>query len=312
MKRPIILGVVGDSASGKTTISKGIAQIVGADRVTVICTDNYHRYDRKQRKEKNISALHPDCNYIDIMEQDITHLKEGNNILSPVYNHNTGEFDAPCFIEPTEFVIIEGLLGFSSHSLRDLFDVKVYLDPPEDLRVNWKVNRDTSKRGYKKDEVIAALKRREEISEKFIRIQKQWSDIIVQFYPKIKEEKSSQLNVKIFLKSSLAHPDLNEVVSKDLTKNPTIQLEVKRLYDRLTEILDISDHVEGDQVREIKEILTQYLPELEKLSISELGIFAKGSERKHSDTLAIAQMLIVYQLLITEKILKARSKEITQ
>ncbi|MGL4620237.1 MAG: zeta toxin family protein, partial [Chroococcidiopsis sp.] len=49
--RPIVLGIVGDSAAGKTTLTKGIAQVLGEENVTVICTDDYHRYDRVQRKE---------------------------------------------------------------------------------------------------------------------------------------------------------------------------------------------------------------------------------------------------------------------
>ncbi|MEO1592819.1 MAG: phosphoribulokinase, partial [Cyanobacteria bacterium J06632_22] len=61
--RPIILGIVGDSAAGKTTLTRGIAQVLGEDQVTAICTDDYHRYNRQQRKEMGISALHPDCSY---------------------------------------------------------------------------------------------------------------------------------------------------------------------------------------------------------------------------------------------------------
>jgi len=307
--RPIMLGIVGDSATGKTTISKGIAQIVGEERVTVICTDNYHRYDRQQRKEKNISALHPDCNYINIMEQHINQLKRGNSILSPIYNHSTGTFDAPVYIEPTDFIIIEGLLGFHSHYLRDQFDVKVFLDPPEDLRVTWKVNRDTTKRGYTRDEVIASLNKREKVSNDFIRVQKKWSDIIVQFYPKDNPNSQSQLNVKLLLRSTLAHPDLNEVVRKNGQSKPSIRIDVGRYHNRLTEFLDVANYVETKQVKLIKDILTQYIPELEALSSEEIGMYSKGSTRAHSDTLAIAQMLIVYQLLETQKILQTRLKE---
>ena len=66
MARPIILGVVGDSAAGKTTISRGLVEILGDENVTHIGTDDYHRYDRVQRAELEITPLHPDCNYIDI------------------------------------------------------------------------------------------------------------------------------------------------------------------------------------------------------------------------------------------------------
>ena len=65
--RPIILGVVGDSATGKTTLSAGVAKILGEERCTVICTDDYHAFDREERKKNGISALDPKGNYIDIL-----------------------------------------------------------------------------------------------------------------------------------------------------------------------------------------------------------------------------------------------------
>ncbi|MGL5877261.1 MAG: phosphoribulokinase, partial [Xenococcaceae cyanobacterium] len=86
--RPIILGIVGDSAAGKTTLTQGIAQILGTEDVTIICTDDYHRYDRKQRSELGISALHPDCNYLDIIQQHLALLRTGQPILKPIYNHS--------------------------------------------------------------------------------------------------------------------------------------------------------------------------------------------------------------------------------
>ncbi len=105
--RPIILGIVGDSAAGKTTLTKGIAQILGEENVTVICTDDYHRYDRRQRAELGITALHPDCNYLDIMEQHLSLLQAGQPILKPVYSHKTGTFEPPQYIKPNKFLVVE-------------------------------------------------------------------------------------------------------------------------------------------------------------------------------------------------------------
>lgn len=61
-KRPIILGIVGDSAAGKTTTTSGLVKLLGPHRVTHICTDDYHKYDRRERAALGITALHPDCN----------------------------------------------------------------------------------------------------------------------------------------------------------------------------------------------------------------------------------------------------------
>ena len=69
--RPIMLGIVGDSAAGKTTITDGLVRALGAERVSVICTDDYHRYDRAQRAERGITPLHPARNYLDILAQHL-------------------------------------------------------------------------------------------------------------------------------------------------------------------------------------------------------------------------------------------------
>jgi len=67
MARPIILGVVGDSATGKTTLTKGLVEILGTENVTHIGLDDYHCYDREERKEHAITPLNPECNYMDII-----------------------------------------------------------------------------------------------------------------------------------------------------------------------------------------------------------------------------------------------------
>jgi len=146
MARPIILGIVGDSAAGKTTISKGLVEILGEDNVTHIGTDDYHRFDRQERKELGITPLHPECNFIDIMGQHIRHVRDGEPILKPVYKHDDGTFGRPEYVVPKRFAVIEGLLGYHTHELCDAHDVRVFLAPPEELRREWKIRRDTSKR----------------------------------------------------------------------------------------------------------------------------------------------------------------------
>ena len=108
--RPVILGVVGDSAAGKTTITRGLVRALGEDNVSHICTDDYHRYDRRQRGELGMTPLHPDCNYMQIMEQHLQLLAMGEPVLKPVYDHSTGLLTRPRLVEPREVVIAEGLL----------------------------------------------------------------------------------------------------------------------------------------------------------------------------------------------------------
>ncbi|MEM9979005.1 MAG: phosphoribulokinase [Cyanobacteria bacterium P01_D01_bin.2] len=301
--RPIILGIVGDSAAGKTTLTRGIAQVLGEHDVTIICTDDYHRYDRQQRKEMGISALHPDCNYVDIIEQHLGLLRRGQPILKPIYNHTTGEFDAPEYIEPKRFVIVEGLLGYSSKIARDAYDVKVYLAPPEDLRTKWKIKRDTRKRGYDEAQVLAALRQREPDSEAFIRPQRKWSDVVVTFYPpNIPDEAANDLllNVNLILRPTIPHPDFTDMLDDDLGK--AIRLGLERDMGKPVDVLSIDGHATPDQVQKLERILCTEVPYLGQFCSlegnQEVGkIVGTTGEILQSYPLALTQLLITYHML---------------
>ncbi|EKV03492.1 uridine kinase [Leptolyngbya sp. PCC 7375] len=303
-ERPIILGIVGDSAAGKTTLTRGIAQVLGEHDVTTICTDDYHRYDRKQRKEMGISALHPDCNYVDIIEQHLELLRQGRPILKPIYNHTTGEFDAPEYIEPRKFVIVEGLLGYSSKIARDAYDVKVYLAPPEDLRTKWKIKRDTRKRGYDEAAVLAALAAREPDSEAFIRPQRKWADVIVTFYPPDAPEDQANdllLNVNLVLRPTIPHPDFTDILDSDLGK--AIRLGLERDMGKPVDVLSIDGHATPDQVQQLERILCSDVPYLGQFCSlegnQEVGkIVGTTGETLQSYPLALTQLLITYHMLM--------------
>ncbi len=303
--RPIILGIVGDSAAGKTTLTRGIAKVLGEDEVTVICTDDYHRYDRKQRAEMGISALHPDCNYLDIIQQHLALLRRGQAILKPIYNHHSGEFDAPEYIQPKKFVIVEGLLGYSTRAARDCYDVKVYLAPPEDLRAFWKVKRDTRKRGYTEEQVMEQMRKREYDSEHFIRPQRQWSDIIVSFCPP--EEEASQnellLDARLILRPTISQPDLSEILeSSENQQKAAVRLGLIRDMGQPADLLEIDGHATAAQVQALERMLCNEVSHLGQFCSlngnEDIGkVVGTTGETLQSFPLAITQLLITYHML---------------
>ena len=308
--RPILLGIVGDSAAGKTTLTKGIAQVLGEDNVTVICTDDYHRYDRQQRAEMGISALHPDCNYLDIIQQHLGLLRTGQPILKPIYNHHTGMFDPPEYIEPRRFVIVEGLLGYSTRIARDSFDVKAYLAPPEELRGQWKIKRDTRKRGYTEEQVMAQLRQREPDSEQFIRPQRQWSDIVVTFYPAEDNQGDTDLllNVRLVLRPTIPHPDFTGILAPERSHlSSAIRLELDRDMGKPVDVLELDGHATSEQVRELEKILCQDAPYLGQFCSlegnTEIGkLVGTTGETLQSYPLALTQLLITYHMLKAAKV----------
>jgi phosphoribulokinase len=299
-----MLGIVGDSAAGKTTLTKGIAQVLGEENVTVICTDDYHKYDRQQRKDLGISALHPDCNYLDIIQQHLSLLRSGQPILKPIYSHSHGVFLAPEYIKPAQFVIVEGLLGFATRGSRDCFDVKVYLAPPEELRYNWKIKRDTMKRGYSEAEVLEQLKQRESDSEAYIRPQRGGSDIIVSFYPPDAATDSTHLNVRLVLRPTIPHPELPPIISSD--PQSAIRLGLDRDMGKPVDVLEVDGNATKEQVTTLERLLCEDVPDLGAFCSlegdSQVGkLIGTTGEVLQSYPLAVTQLLIAHHVLKAAK-----------
>ena len=300
-RKTIMLGVCGDSAAGKTTFTQGIVDALGPDQVTAICSDDYHRFNRQQRREMGISALDPACNYMDIMAQHFRLLREGQPILKPIYNHSTGDFDPPEYIRPTKYVIVEGLLPFHSRQMRLCFDVKVYLDPPEDLRRAWKIKRDTAKRGYTREQVLASLARRTDVTTRFIHPQRRWADVIVRFYQPEGGTvvANSHLNARLTLLPTIPHPDLAEVlVHSGNGARPALRLELGRYEGKPADFLEIDGDVTAVKARELETVLQEHLPATSQLDIDRLGCYLDGLEKRRSYPLALAQHLVAYHLVL--------------
>ena len=237
---PIILGVVGDSAAGKTTISAGLAQILGPERVVVICTDDYHRYSREERAKNGISALDPRANY----------------------------------------------------------DVKIYLDPAEDLRRTWKIQRDTAKRGYTVEEVLKSLEKRKFDSVNFIQPQRTFADMVVSFYrPEGRSEESgAHLNARHILRPTLPHPDLTPILEAGSKKG--LRLELARDIDgKPVDVLEISGDIDDKRAQSMEDLIWSLIPEAQHLR-QNVGHYIDDKNRPAmSHPLALSQLLITYHMV---------------
>ena len=180
---PVLIGVVGDSGSGKTTLSSCIAHAVGTERATLICLDDYHRYDRTERERRGITALDPECNRLDLVAEHLAALRAGSAITKPVYDHHDGTFGPDEVVEPREIIVVRGLLGLHTEALTRCFDLSVFLDPDPDLRVRWKVERDCAKRGYSRGEVLEQIAQRRPDADRFIAPQRHRADLVIRFAP---------------------------------------------------------------------------------------------------------------------------------
>ncbi len=290
MPRPVMLGIVGDSGSGKTTITRGIVRLLGEDHVSAFCTDDYHRYDRKQRAERGVTPLHPECNYLDIIGQHLRLLRDNHAILKPTYRHQDGTFGPPVYLQPARFVITEGLLAFANQAMREMFDVRVFLDPPEDLRRQWKVQRDCSRRGYTTDQVLAELDRREPDSEAFIRPQRHHADVVVSFQPSTGGDQD-HLDARLTLRNTLPQPNVSEVIA-DAEEDGLILVERPGEQE-----LHVPGLIRPARAQEIEEAIWERMHFARHLRQQRLGEFTIGTELHRSDSLALIQLLILYHVV---------------
>ena len=292
-QRPVMLAIAGDSAAGKTTITAGLVRALGEDQCTAVCVDDYHRYDREERKGLPFTALHPDCNHVDIMEQQLQLLASGHPILKPVYDHHTGRLVRPEYIEPRRFVIVEGLLPLHTKLAAACFDVTVYLNPPEEIRREWKIKRDTGQRGYTREQVLAELDRREQESEAFIRPQRRRADIVVRFAPvdQRHDPPGTPLSAELLLRPTISHPDLTGVLAGG---GQSMHLKLTRDEDgRPVDALHVHGYAPREDSRVLEKAIWAGFGEGADLP----GTLGELDGGRRSEPLAITQLLLLYHMI---------------
>jgi phosphoribulokinase len=297
--RPLLLALAGDSASGKSTLSRGIEFILGVGRVARVCTDDYHRFDRAGRAELGVTPLAPEANRMDVMAEHLHALAGGVSVTKPTYDHHTGTFGAEERVEPGEIVIVEGLLPLADRLVRDEIDVAVFLEPDEELRHRWKLERDVFERGYSPKEVVEELKRREADAALFIRPQRDYADVIVTFHRREEAEADEELSARLMVRPTLPFPALREVLGSFRAR----AVEPVRWSTRTDRrgpmsVLEIDGNCPSDLGGELEEALWSTLHPDERLQRDRIGVVrlpGKGEER--SESLALAQLLIVTHLV---------------
>jgi phosphoribulokinase len=182
-ERVVLIGVAGDSGCGKSTFLRRLTDLFGEEFMTVICLDDYHCLDRKQRKQTGITALDPRANNFDLMYEQIKAIKEGQAIDKPIYNHETGTIDPPERIQSNHIVVIEGLHPLYDERVRELVDFSVYLDISEEVKIAWKIQRDMAERGHRYEDVVAAINSRKPDFQKYIEPQREFADVVIQVLP---------------------------------------------------------------------------------------------------------------------------------
>lgn len=301
---PILVGIGGDSGSGKSTLTRAFYELLGHDRVTTLCLDDYHSLDRRERALVGVTPLNPRANNFALMEEQLWTLKRGEVIAKPVYDHADGTFQSPELVAPNEVVIVQGLHPFLSPGIRQAFDLKVWLDPEPELRVTWKLQRDVAKRGYNDAEVRAELEARRTDAEAYIQPQRAHADLVVRFSAADHSANGmGHLNVRLTQRHSLPRLDFDQALDNGTTVR--LHFDVNDEDGCRADIVEIDGRITDGDAAQIEGAVWHHASErhhhLHHLRQQELGTYDEPRGSRHSDPLGLTQLILAHRILSAQK-----------
>lgn len=178
----LVIGIAGGTGSGKTTLMKRLIETF-SDEVTVLSHDNYYRRHDELTYEQRCALNYdePASLETDLMARHLEALRRGERIACPVYDftmHNRS--DQTITVEPKKVIIVEGILIFTDKALRDLMDIRIFVDTDADIRLCRRIKRDVNKRGRTLESVLTQYQQTvKPMHERYVEPSKKYADIVV-------------------------------------------------------------------------------------------------------------------------------------
>jgi uridine kinase len=180
---PLVIGIAGGSGSGKTTVAQQILNRVGANQIAFIQHDSYYKDlgGLPPAQHANINFDHPNSLDTNLLIQHIVSLRDGKAVEVPIYDFSTDKRTSQTFrIEARRVILVEGILIFVEPTLRELFDVKIFVDTDSDIRFIRRLERDITERGRTTESVIKQYEATvRPMHLEFVEPSKRYADIII-------------------------------------------------------------------------------------------------------------------------------------
>ena len=181
--KPVVFGVAGGTASGKTTVARAVLDAVGASKIAYLPHDAYYhdRVDLSFEDRTRLNYDHPDSLDTKLLVRHIKELSVGAPVHVPVYDFTTDRrTEDTILVEPAPIILVDGILIFTKRKLRDLMDIKIFVDTDADVRFIRRLQRDMKERGRSLDSVVQQyLETVRPMHLKFVEPSKRYADIII-------------------------------------------------------------------------------------------------------------------------------------
>ncbi len=182
MKKPMVIGIAGGTGSGKSTLVNSLKEVIG-DQVVTLMHDYYYKANKELTLEerKRMNYDHPNAFETEMLVEHVKKLKNNEAIKHPLYDYvlHTRKSES-VLVEPKKVIIVEGILIFENKELRELCDMKIFVDTDADVRIIRRILRDVKERGRTLDSVVNQyLDTVKLMHEEFVEPTKKYADIIV-------------------------------------------------------------------------------------------------------------------------------------
>lgn len=258
-----VIGIGGDSGSGKTEMSKLLSKTLGDYQILHIEGDGDHKWERNEDKWSKFTHLDPSANFLYRQALDIQKLKHGSSARRVEYDHSSGTFTPHFRITPKKFIVFSGLHVFFLPKLRNEFDLRIYLDTDETLRRYWKIARDVGERGYNFERIMHQIEFRMRDAKKYIYPQKEFSNLVIRYYDdaldaQINLEQTPDVKLAVSISSEINTDTLVEIFD-------TYQMKYTQSFDISTDLqtFDFYDPKNSEHQFDFDVIIRQYFPNSE-------------------------------------------------
>jgi uridine kinase len=255
-----------------------VEKALGKENLLHIEGDGDHRWERGDKNWEDFTALDPKANYLYRQAEDLRQLREGSTVYRVDYDHGTGKFSSGQRVRSKKYVLLCGLHAIYLPQTRKNLDLKVYMDSDETLRRYWKIQRDTSLRGYSKQKVMDSIEERMSDAKKYIYPQKKYADLVIEYYDKnLKDCMVDDYDIRISVRLTLSAAINIEKLAGCLERNG-----IYTEYDYSDDLRYQTINLEAKDLERmslpVEKIAEQVIPQLEEITREEFSADLNAKE----------------------------------